>query len=68
MDQNKRHTARPTYVVVVRPGQDDQATVREGLSFMNACKARDQFAKSHGGHHAYDVMRQLPDGTLTTEF
>ncbi len=53
------------YVVVINPGMYDQ---REDAEFANREQAGKYCASLCADNHEADVMKRLPDGTLTTEF
>ncbi|MBB1073628.1 hypothetical protein HUU62_04295 [Rhodoferax sp. 4810] len=53
------------YVVVVNPGMNDQ---REDSEFANREQANKYCASLCVENIEADVMKRLPDGTLTTEF
>ena len=54
-------TSKP-WAVVLNPGQDDQTIWECFHTYADAAGALDQAGKPA------DVMKRLPDGTLTTEF
>ncbi len=54
------------WVVVTDPGGQDQTVVFEAKDFFEAKSYSQGVYGSHGSHG--DVMKRLPDGTLTTEF
>lgn len=60
-DSGEHDDAKP-WVVVENPGCDDQRIVADFSSFKEA------MAMAHAGQVSGDVMRRLPDGSLTTEF
>lgn len=56
------------YVVVELAGTDSESVWEEFPTFL---AARDAVVESVGIHYrdcGYDVMKRLPDGSLTTEF
>jgi len=55
----------PAWVVVDKAGTDDEYIVIDYYTFEAAKSYRDQMAEDFD---ALDIMKRLPDGTLTTEF
>jgi hypothetical protein len=56
------------YVIVVYPGTDDEHILPGGTFKTKAesLKALDYLVEFH--NESYDLMKRLPDGSLTTEF
>ncbi|UCV26738.1 hypothetical protein [Ferribacterium limneticum] len=53
-----------SYVIVIHPGDHNEEVVEEGLTFR---KAHHVLAKYQQGMAA-DIMKRLPDGSLTTVY
>lgn len=54
-----------TWVVIEKPGQDDEKIVADFATFMDAS----YYASSNGYEEGEaDIMKRQTDGTLTTEY
>lgn len=58
-----------TFSLVENPGLANEATVDSGLSYQQAlARIRSQYTHAEVADGFVQVMRELPDGSLTTEF
>lgn len=58
-----------SYVVVQNPGTDKQTEIFECKTSNEAyARFNHEEKQDDEGVNTYDVMKRLPDGTLTTEF
>lgn len=56
---------QPKYAVVIHPGEWNE---REIASYSTYAAASAYLDAIPAGGSAYDIMRRLPDGSLTTEY
>lgn len=58
-----------TYALVENPGMDNEKTVRDGLLYKEAMRMIQQrYCVDEIEAGFVQIMRELPDGSLTTEF
>jgi len=55
------------YVIVQNPGMDNEEIIRESWGSRIAYEIVKELRMEFPDHE-FDVMKRLPDGTLTTEF
>ena len=53
-----------SYVIVIHPGDDNEEVVEEGLTFRKAHHVVAKYQKDT----AADIMKRLPDGSLTPQY
>lgn len=58
-------TSYPKWVVVEAAGTDDESIWSDHAKFTEAAE---ELVKAGGAAAGFDLMKRLPDGTLTTEF
>lgn len=55
---------KPSYVVIMNPGMNNEHIEFECYSYVDACALLDSYAEDE---HV-DIMYRLDDGTLTSDF